>query len=167
MFASNLEVPKWKGFIDQCLQYIIMIKDSDNNDMEVYVVISKRNEGKTGMPALINFHGGGAYLSEPKYEQPWASRLAHENNVVVLSVKYRLAPEVQYPTGHKDAQIAIEYFYNNADKHGIDKNRICTTGMSGGGWIAMGSAILMARENKSHMVKVMILTCPMLNDHVI
>ena len=31
----------------------------------------------------------------------------------------------------------------------------------------MGSAILMGRENKTHMVKVMILNCPMLNDHVI
>lgn len=63
-----------------------------------------------------------------------------------MNVGYRLGPEVQYPTGHRDGKAAIEYFIENAQKYGCDPERICVGGMSAGGWITMGSNILLARD---------------------
>lgn len=52
----------------------------------------------------------------------------------------------------------------NAQKHGCDPSKLCVTGESGGGWITMGSMILLSRDegSKCKNIKLMLLTCPML-----
>ena len=57
----------------------------------------------------------------------------------------------------------------NAEKHGGDIDKLCIHGASGGGWITMGSLILLAREDEEKVakIKLMVLTCPMLGDHVV
>jgi len=36
---------------------------------------------------------------------------------------------------------SIDYIYENSDKLGINKNKICVGGLSGGGWICMGAMV--------------------------
>lgn len=158
---------KFKPYTSQCTQEMFKIKDSDGNDMEVYCVKSKKNKDtEAGLGCIIDFHPGGAVMGHPKADFPFAARFACENDVAVFSIRYRLGPEVQYPTGHKDGKAAIEYFIENAAKHGCDPEKICVHGSSGGSWISMGAMILMAREEECKLdkIKLLCLTCPMLND---
>lgn len=120
------------------------------------------NKDATDLAPVAHFHGGGGYSGRPDHNVFLTSRLAVESKVCYFSVKYRLGPEVQYPTGHKDGKAAIEYLMENADKHGCDASKLCITGESAGGWITMGAAILLAREDKGDKVKLMVLNCPML-----
>lgn len=158
----------FKFYMDQCTEEMFKIKDSDGNDMEVYMVKSKANKDKKGLACIVNFHGGGAYMGHPKEDFPMVARWAVENDIAIFSIRYRLAPEVQYPTGHKDAKCAVEYFLENCEQHGCDPDKISVHGCSGGGWITMGSMILMARDEpcKLDKIKLMILTCPMLKDSI-
>ena len=103
----------------------------------------------------------------PDYEKGVLARLAVENRILILNVGYRLCPEVQYQTCHRDAKAAIDHIIENPEKYGYDPEKISIGGVSAGGWVTMGSAILLARDEKKYneKIKLMILTCPMLGSH--
>lgn len=42
-------------------------------------------------PCIINAHGGGGIGGSPELEEPFCSYIAHENNVIVFNIDYRLA----------------------------------------------------------------------------
>ncbi len=46
--------------------------------------------------------------------------LAHEGQLIVISVDYRLAPEHRFPAAVEDAIAATEWISNNAGSLGID-----------------------------------------------
>ncbi len=92
------------------------------------------------------------------------ARHAHVEGLVLVSVNYRKGPEVKCPGGQQDFATAVEHVYNNADSFGVDKNMICTSGVSGGGWICLGASHLLTKANKQHMVKMQMLWTPMLSN---
>ena len=62
--------------------------------------------------------------------------------------------------------MAVEYFYNHADKFGIDKTKIGMEGASGGGYLLSGALMILAEHNNSHMVKSAFFQIPMLDDTI-
>ena len=42
--------------------------------------------------------------------------------------RYRLAPKHRYPAAFEDCEIATKYLIKNADKFGVDPNRIAVIG---------------------------------------
>ena len=161
-FAA-LKDKRWKTYIDQCTHEKFTIQGPDGNEIDIWMIKAKANIDEKDLAPIVHFHGGGGYAGSAEHEKYVESRLAVENKVCYFNVKFRLGPEVQYGTGHSDGKAAIEYMMENADKHGCDPKKLCITGESGGGWITMGSAILMSREgDKCDKVKLMLLTCPML-----
>lgn len=109
-----------------------------------------------------------AIAGSPEYEKGILARLAVENRILILNVGYRLCPEVQFPTCHRDAKTAIDHIIENPEQYGYDPEKIAIGGVSAGGWVTMGSAILLARDEKKYneKIKLMILTCPMLGSHM-
>ena len=56
-----------------------------------------------------------------------------------------------------DGYAAVKYVYENADHLGIDRDRICLMGTSGGGTICGGINYHLALKNESKMVKFVLL----------
>lgn len=54
----------------------------------------------------IHFHGGGWVLGDVHHQDPRLQRLADTTNQVVVSVRYRLAPEHPYPAAPDDCEAA-------------------------------------------------------------
>jgi acetyl esterase len=67
-----------------------------------------------------------------------ARHLANVSEAVVLSVGYRLAPEHPFPVGLEECYAAVIWAVANAEKLGIDANRIATAGDSAGGNLSTG-----------------------------
>lgn len=84
------------------------------------------------------------------------------NDIIVINVEYRLAPENRSPAGAKDMIAAIHYFKDNADKYGIDDTKLVLGGGSGGGYTAMVAAMLISEEPIAPPLKMLVLVCPML-----
>lgn len=87
-------------------------------------------------PLVVNFHGGGFVLGKGTDDARWVSALVHRVDVLCVSVDYRLAPEHPFPKAVEDGTDAVLYLVKNADKFGIDVNKIATTGFSAGGNMA-------------------------------
>ena len=60
-------------------------------------------DGAGPFPIVVYFHGGGWVLADKNVYDGGARGIAKEANAVVVSVDYRLAPEVKVPAQHDDA----------------------------------------------------------------
>ena len=70
-----------------------------------------------------------------------------------MNVDYRLAPEHKAPCGIDDSYAAVKWVIANAERLGIDANRIALMGESGGGYITGGVSMRLAEADESHLVK--------------
>jgi len=93
-------------------------------------------------PAVIRVHGGG-WTSGSRGEfdgwPMWLSQLG----VAVFDVDYRMPPPERWKTEVGDVKCAMGWVYDNADKYGVDRERISMMGYSAGGHLAAMGAITM------------------------
>lgn len=86
-------------------------------------------------PAIVFVHGGGWFSDDGNFSPAFQARAA-KWGFTSFRIKYRLMPggiNEQY----QDVQRAINHVRSNADKYGIDKNRIAVWGDSAGGSLAV------------------------------
>lgn len=114
--------------------------------MKVIVIKSKKNTSKTGMACLTYFHGGGAVALKPEHLNGCLSKICLSIDFVVFNVDYTLAPEAKTPGGFRDGVAAVKYVNQHAADYGADPSMQSIGGDSGGGWIAIGTCILLLRE---------------------
>lgn len=96
-------------------------------------------------PCLAFFHGGGWVIGNLDSHDVVCRTLAHEAQVIVISVDYRLAPEHKFPAAIDDAIAATGWVAKNAKQLGIDPAQLFVGGDSAGGNLAAIVAIT-ARE---------------------
>src|SRR5271168_2871366 len=87
-------------------------------------------------PALVYFHGGGFVFGNLDTHDAVCRALAKESGAVVISVDYRLAPEHKFPAAVEDSYAATIWVAANAERLGIDAQRIAVGGDSAGGNLA-------------------------------
>ncbi|MEU3985245.1 alpha/beta hydrolase fold domain-containing protein [Streptomyces sp. NPDC026672] len=114
-------------------------------------------------PCVYWMHGGGMVMGD-RFAQldiplEWLDRLG----AVVVTVDYRLAPEVTGTTLVDDCYQGLRWIAGHADELGVDPGRIVVAGASAGGGLAAGVA-LMARDLGGPAIAAQVLVCPML-DH--
>src|ERR1700756_5619754 len=92
-------------------------------------------------PGLVFFHGGGWVIGNLETHDVVCRKLAHEGELIVISVDYRLAPEHKFPAAVDDAITATSWIAGHAKELGIDASRLVVGGNSAGGKLATVVAI--------------------------
>ncbi|MFC4209877.1 alpha/beta hydrolase [Pedobacter lithocola] len=88
-------------------------------------------KSSTKFSTLIWFHGGG--LTAGNKEIPAELK---DKGICVVSVGYRLSPEVTAPGYIEDAAAAVAWAFRNIEKLGGDTSRIFLSGHSAGAYLA-------------------------------
>ncbi|MCU1401233.1 MAG: hypothetical protein JWN62_4342 [Acidimicrobiales bacterium] len=128
------------------------------------VIRVHRPKGVTGpLPCLYSMHGGGYVLGSYAMDDSRFDRFCTKYPCVGVSVEYRLAPEAPYPGPLDDCYAGLQYVFANAGSLGIDPTRIGIGGVSAGGGLAAGLALL-ARDRGEVTVAFQLLECPMVDD---
>lgn len=93
-------------------------------------------EGVKDFATLVWFHGGGLQNGDKTTEiaVDLAKRFAGEG-IAVVSVNYRLSPQVKYPAYVEDAAAAVAYVCKSVAKQGGDPGRVFVSGHSAGGYL--------------------------------
>jgi acetyl esterase len=94
----------------------------------------RKNNGLA--PCLVFFHGGGWVIGDLDTHDVVCQKLAHEGELIVISVDYRLAPEHKFPAAADDAITATKWVADNARKLGVDASQLLVGGDSAGGNLA-------------------------------
>jgi acetyl esterase/lipase len=106
----------------------------DGKSLKYDLAIPKQTNSKK--PVVVCFHGGAWRMGKRSDMVRWIDGLAR-NGYVVASVGYRLAPDYPWPSQIEDCKTAIRSLRANADRYGIDPNRIAVLGESAGGHLAL------------------------------
>ncbi|HEX7096181.1 MAG TPA: alpha/beta hydrolase fold domain-containing protein, partial [Acidimicrobiales bacterium] len=119
-----------------------------------------RAKDATGtLPCVYSIHGGGFVLGSYDMDDPLFDRWCPKLGIVGVSVEYRLAPEHPYPIPLEDCYAGLKWVYEHADELGVDRARIGIRGISGGGGLAAGLALL-ARDRGEVPIAFQLLDCP-------
>jgi acetyl esterase/lipase len=128
------------------------------------VVRVHRPRGVAGpLPCIYSIHGGGYILGSYDMDDAKFDRYCVKFPCVGVSVEYRLSPEAAYPGPLEDCYAGLRWTFEHADELGIDPARIGISGVSAGGGLAAGLALL-ARDRGEVPVKFQLLECPMIDD---
>jgi acetyl esterase len=106
----------------------------------IYTPTTLRQAGGRA-PALVFFHGGGWVIGDLDSHDVVCRALAHEGELIVLSVDYRLAPEHKFPAAVDDAIAATAWIADHTTQLGIDAEKLSVGGDSAGGNLAAVVAI--------------------------
>lgn len=127
-------------------------------------VFSPANADRTAAaPCVYWIHGGGMVMGDRFSQIDIPLEWLDEFGAVVVSVDYRLAPEVTGPTLVDDCYQGLLWTVEHSEELGIDPTRIIVAGASAGGGLAAGLTLL-ARDLGAPAIAAQMLICPML-DH--
>jgi acetyl esterase/lipase len=92
----------------------------------------------TPIPVVVYAHPGG-FFAGIKQMGPW--RFLLEAGVAVASVQYRLSAEAVFPAAIHDVAAAVRWVRANADRYGLDADRIVGFGSSAGAYLISAVAL--------------------------
>lgn len=96
--------------------------------------------------AVLLFHGGGWILGDRHMVESLGSQFAAQGFLAV-GVEYRLVREAPWPAQLDDVVAAVRWTADNAERLGVDPDRIVVAGASAGAQLAMMAAAEL-RENQ-------------------
>jgi acetyl esterase len=134
-FVSNPEPPALESAKDIAIP-------APHGTIPARLYTPKTLRKKNGLaPCLVFFHGGGWVIGNIETHDVVCRKLAHEGELLVLSVDYRLAPEHRFPAAVEDSITATKWVADNARQLGVDASRLLVGGDSAGGNMAAVVAI--------------------------
>lgn len=103
-------------------------------------------EKREMMPVFVEIHGGGWVGLDAVDDDRYCARLAKELGAFVVNLNYKRLYERSFPYQAEEAVDTVKWLVRNADKLGIDRQRIVISGGSAGGHITAGTAIMLAKQ---------------------
>jgi acetyl esterase len=112
-------------------------KAENGINLPLYIFAPANHKAGNRTPAIVCIHGGGWSGGDPQLFFPH-SRYFASRGMVAFSISYRLTTREGVTPGDciEDCKSAVRYIRKNADRLGIDPNRIAILGDSAGGHLA-------------------------------
>ncbi|KAJ8279285.1 hypothetical protein COCON_G00063510 [Conger conger] len=129
----------------------VRVQDMSLSGVQVRLFESTRGEEGQLKRGVIYLHGGGWALGSARIRSYdfLCRKMAEELNAIIVSVDYRLAPDVHFPKQYDDALQASRHFLTPEflDRFSVDPDRVAVSGDSAGGNLAAAVAQELAMDN--------------------
>lgn len=152
--ADELKEPpvSWKYPPDMPGATVEVYREVDGVTLNAYRFEPAGHQASDKRPAAVFFFGGGWKGGTPGQFLPQCLYLA-SRGMVAISVDYRVSSRNQVLPQDcvRDAKAAIRWVRANAERLGIDPERIAAGGGSAGGHLAAATALLPGFEDGDHL----------------
>lgn len=142
----------------------VSIAGADGADIPLSVFSPAGPARTTPAPCVYWMHGGGMVMGDRFSQLDIPLEWLDLFGAVVVSVDYRLAPEATGTSLVDDCYHGLLWVAEHADELGVDPGRIIVAGVSAGGGLTAGIALL-ARDRGGPPLAAQVLICPMLDHH--
>lgn len=109
--------------------------------------------GQNPVPVLLWVHGGGYVGGDKEGAKEFATRLAADAQVVVVSMNYQVAPSSQYPNQVVQVEELVRELKKQQDKR-LDLSQLFLGGDSAGGQIALQFATTQTNPSYAKQVGI-------------
>lgn len=161
-FATTGGHEVYKDSIQWCDTREEKIPAQYGNDVEGKVLIHtpKSIKGSKGNVAFIDVHSGGCIAGSPELNKAFCCYTALNNCALVFNPKYRLAGSgATADQMASDIVALVKWIRAKAMFLGVDPNKICLHGCSGGGYAVAAACSKLALANEGHLIKLAIMNC--------
>ena len=153
-----------QGYLDTIFlageaEQVFQVEDKCIEGISIRVFKPKANKK---LPVVVYFHGGCFISGDFATHDQQMRKLANLSGVMLVAVKYRLAPEYTFPTAHDDAYRASQLIYQHCLEWGGDPKNLIFAGDSAGGHLSLITSLRLRNEG-SWQLKKQILIYPMLD----
>ncbi|MGP0030097.1 MAG: alpha/beta hydrolase [Acidimicrobiales bacterium] len=135
-------------------------------DPDVVLRLYRPAAAPAPVPVLYWMHGGGMVIGSYDMDDHLLADAVDRLGLAAVSVEYRLAPEHPDPAPVEDCYAGLAWTAGHAADFGFDPGRIAVGGVSAGGGLAAGTALL-ARDRGGPSLRYQLLLEPMLDDRAI
>lgn len=105
-------------------------------------------EKKEKEPVFFDLHGGGFVMHSADVDIQMCRYVRKNCSCKVVSIDYAKAPEQPYPQAVNEVYEVVKYFAANAEKYGIDTERMCIGGHSAGGNLTAVTCLRSLKEKE-------------------
>ncbi|KAM0354386.1 hypothetical protein ACHAPU_001430 [Fusarium lateritium] len=137
---------RYKDVITELIN--ISTRDGALIELKVY----KSPKARDNAVLMYRMHGGGWCVGRHEVDGTENVYSATNPNIIVVSVDYRKAPEHPFPTPNNDCYDGLIWCKKNADKLGIDPERIILGGGSAGAQLAASLALNCLRDGITGLI---------------
>jgi len=116
----------------------VVVSDGSEREIRIYTPTSR---SKVARPLFFVIHGGGWAVGTHDVEEGMNRFVCVKNDVIVVSVDYRMAPEHPFPIPFNDCYDVLKKVISNPSHYSINPKEIIVGGGSAGGNIAAAIAL--------------------------
>lgn len=127
-----------KHLLDKATKHLVA--SADGIQFPVYQFMPDDVKPGEKLPAIVYYHGGAFVLKYASTHVVSMDVYAQRGRCAVFMVDYRLGPKHVFPKPFEDSYAALQWVANNADRLGVDSNRIAIAGDSAGGCLSAAIA---------------------------
>ena len=127
--AGDEEIRTYKN-----IPYLTNTQETLLQSLDIYSPQQKTPQQKI---VVIFIHGGGWAIGDKGQKSHIAKKdFFARNNIVFVSINYRMAPRYSFPAYPQDVAAAISYVIDNIDEYGGNPSDVFLSGHSAGGHLA-------------------------------
>lgn len=126
------------------------------NEVGLWRYYPRTSQYRTDRPCFIFIHGGGWIGGTPYTVENPCRLIAELADAVVFNIDYSLAPEKKFPHGFNDCFGVLKHIYTNAERYGVDREKIAMGGDSAGGNLTAAVA-MKDRDLSTNMLALQVL----------
>ena len=130
---SQKSAPEVKKAAKAILKKDLSYAHTDNPKQQLDLMLPAVRTSKGPLPVIVFIHGGGWRNGDKSGGHRELQPYVESGEYAGVSVAYRLSKEAKWPAQIHDCKAAIRWIRGNAEKYGIDPNRIGVMGTSAGG----------------------------------
>ncbi|KAL3474488.1 alpha/beta hydrolase fold-domain-containing protein [Aspergillus californicus] len=141
---------------------MVPVLDGSEVEVRIYRPTPAGVRTTLNLPLLFVAHGGGWVVGDHESEGAMSRLLCVRNQVVVVSVNYRRAPEHPFPTPLNDTYDAYKWTISHAPELGVDSGTVVLGGTSAGANLVAALTLRLKHEGSLNGVVGQLLNIPVL-----
>jgi len=103
-------------------------------------------------PIFLDLHGGGFILGGAEMDHAMNLEFNRQVDCKVISIEYAKAPQFPYPVAVNQVYAVAKHIFENAEKYGIDREKMSIGGHSAGGNLSTVACMKAKQEGQFQFV---------------